>query len=701
MDKNIITVNYTDEMKKSYIDYAMSVIIQRAIPDVRDGLKPVHRRILYSMQGLALYPDKSYKKSARIVGEVLGKYHPHGDTAVYNAMVRLAQDFSMNKILVDGHGNFGSIDGDVPAAVRYTEAKLSEISLEMLRGLDKNIITFKSNFDESEKEPEVLPSRFCNLLINGASGIAVGMTTNIPPHNFTEVTQGIKAFIDNENITIKELMKYIKAPDFPTGGAIINKKDLLNMYETGSGKIILRAKYKIENIEQGKTNIIITEIPYSFSGSKTKLLENLINKKTEEIIDIRDESSKDGLRIVIELKKGVNEKKILTKLFKSTKLEDSINVKFVAIVNNKPETLTLKDAIKYYVDFLKNINKKEIEYELERNIKRKEIIDGLIKAINAIDLIIEIIRNSKNIKNVKDCLMYGKTDGIKFKTQKNKKLSQKLLFTESQTNAILDIKLHKLVGLEIEILKKEYDSILKEINKFKGLLDNELDFNNYIKNDLDKQIKKYGEKRRTAIIDSPTIITEEKDSEKKEKNIEINKKGYIKILKNANENTIKLINNDILMLFSDKGFLHQLKIKEIPIKEKGVLIDNLINENYSSIIKITTLNALKKAKALLVSSNGYVKIISGIDLITNRKKLPIIKHEKLIDVILLSDETEIYLESKNGFKIRFNLNSIPVQKRNSKGVIGLKLNKNDYIEKVKVEKDTKNILKKRGSKGKK
>lgn len=721
MTEKIIQVDYKEEMEKSYIDYAMSVITGRALPDIRDGLKPVHRRILYTMKELGNFPDKPYKKSARIVGDALGKYHPHGDSSVYDAMVRLAQDFNMLMPLVEGHGNFGSIDGDSAAAMRYTEARLSPVAMEMLQDLEKDVVDFRPNFDNTLKEPEVLPSKFPNLLVNGSSGIAVGMATNIPPHNLTEVINASIALIDRPNITTKGLMSFIEGPDFPTGGIVSNKDDLFKIYDTGKGKIRIRARLEIEDASYGRKNVVVTEIPYTLSGNKTKLIEDMIKlvdeKKLDEVVEIRDESSKDGMRIVIEVKKGVDIDNFINKLYKLTKLEDVFSVNFLAIANGKPEVFSLKEILKYYLEFLKEINIRKIKYELKGEKDRKEVLEGLIKATDVIDLIIEIIKGSKDVATVKRCLVNGETDGIKFKTKKSEKEASKLLFTEKQADAILSMQLQRLVGLEINKLNKEYKKVVETIDYLEMLINNENELKKYIKSDLRRIRDKYGKKRKTSIENLETNYSEEKVIQEEDIYVLIDRFNYLKIIDEqsyvrTNEETlkeykkvIKMKNTDKLCIFTDDGNFHQIKIIDIPIskvRDKGTPIDNLCNINKSQILLILPLEELKH-NIVFITSKGLVKQVDNKEYVTNRSTILATKlndDDKLIGVKALTEEDkEIVLKTKGNRQIRFILDEIPIQKRNAKGVIGINLNIDDVVEKYEITPETNENKMRRGAKG--
>ena len=456
--ENVIATDYADVMQKSYIDYAMSVIISRALPDVRDGLKPVQRRTLYDMYELGIRYDRPYRKCARIVGDTMGKYHPHGDSSIYEALVVMAQDFKKGKTLVDGHGNFGSIEGDGAAAMRYTEARLEKLTQEVfLADLDKNVVDFMPNFDETEKEPQVLPVKIPNLLVNGADGIAVGMATSIPPHNLGEVVDAVKAYIKNNDISVKGLMRYLKGPDFPTGGLVVNKDDLLNIYETGSGKLRLRGKVEVEKVKGGRQQLVITEIPYTMIGANIgKFLNDVASlvetKKTTDIVDISNQSSKEGIRIVLELKKDADVENLTNMLYKKTRLEDTFGVNMLAVADGRPETLSLKQVIEHHVDFVFEVTTRKYKTLLGKELEKKEIQEGLIKACDVIDLIIEILRGSKSRDQVKKCLVEGITEGIKFKSKASEKAAKNLKFTENQATAILEMRLYRLIGLEIEAL---------------------------------------------------------------------------------------------------------------------------------------------------------------------------------------------------------------------------------------------------------
>ena len=533
-DSQIVRTEYSDVMKKSYIDYAMSVIIARALPDVRDGLKPVQRRTLYDMHELGIRYDKPYRKCARIVGDTMGKYHPHGDSSIYDALVVMAQEFKKGMVLVDGHGNFGSIEGDGAAAMRYTEARLAKITQEAyLADLDKDIVDFVPNFDETEKEPAVLPVRIPNLLVNGAEGIAVGMATSIPTHNLGEVVDGVKAYMKNDEITTRQLMKYIKGPDFPTGGIVVNKDDLPQIYETGTGKIKIRGKVEVEDVKGGKKRLVITEIPYTMIGAGIgKFLNDVCNlvetKKTTDIVDISNQSSKEGIRIVIDLKKGADVENLTNMLYKKTRLEDTFGVNMLAVADGRPETMGLKRIIEAHVDFRFDMATRKYNTLLKKEQDKKEIQEGLIKACDVIDLIIEILRGSQSIKDAKACLVNGETENIKFKSSISKKMAGMLRFTERQATAILEMRLYKLIGLEIEALQKEHEETLAKIARYEDILNNYDSMAAVIMEDLDRIKKEFARNRRTVVENAEEAVFEEKKVEEQEIVFLMDRFGYAK-----------------------------------------------------------------------------------------------------------------------------------------------------------------------------
>ena len=539
-ESQIIRTEYSDLMKKSYIDYAMSVIISRALPDVRDGLKPVQRRTLYDMYELGIRYDKPYRKCARIVGDTMGKYHPHGDSSIYESLVVMAQEFKKGMVLVDGHGNFGSIEGDGAAAMRYTEARLTKFTQEVcLADLDKDVVDFGPNFDETEKEPLVLPMRVPNLLVNGAEGIAVGMATSIPPHNLGEVIDAVKAYIKNDSITTKQLMKYIKGPDFPTGGIVVNKDDLINIYETGQGKIKVRGKVETEELKGGKKQLMISEIPYTMIGAGIgKFLNDVAGlvetKKTTDITDISNQSSKEGIRIVLELKKGADVENLKNMLYKKTRLEDTFGVNMLAVADGRPETLGLKKIIEHHVDFRFELATRKYKTLLAKEQEKSEVQEGLIKACDVIDLIIEILRGSKSVKDAKACLVNGVTDNIKFKSSISKKMAVLLRFTERQAAAILEMRLYRLIGLEVQALIAEHEQTVKNIARYEDILNNYDSMAQVIVEELESFKEEYAKARRTVIENAEeAFLKREEDRKEQEVVFLMDRFGYARIVDDA------------------------------------------------------------------------------------------------------------------------------------------------------------------------
>ena len=600
-ESQIIRTEYSDLMKKSYIDYAMSVIISRALPDVRDGLKPVQRRTLYDMYELGIRYDKPYRKCARIVGDTMGKYHPHGDSSIYESLVVMAQEFKKGMVLVDGHGNFGSIEGDGAAAMRYTEARLTKFTQEVcLADLDKDVVDFGPNFDETEKEPLVLPMRVPNLLVNGAEGIAVGMATSIPPHNLGEVIDAVKAYIKNDSITTKQLMKYIKGPDFPTGGIVVNKDDLINIYETGQGKIKVRGKVETEELKGGKKQLVISEIPYTMIGAGIgKFLNDVAGlvetKKTTDITDISNQSSKEGIRIVLELKKGADVENLKNMLYKKTRLEDTFGVNMLAVADGRPETLGLKKIIEHHVDFRFELATRKYKTLLAKEQEKSEVQEGLIKACDVIDLIIEILRGSKSVKDAKACLVNGVTDNIKFKSSISKKMAVLLRFTERQAAAILEMRLYRLIGLEVQALIAEHEQTVKNIARYEDILNNYDSMAQVIVEELESFKEEYAKARRTVIENAEEAVFEEKKIEEQEVVFLMDRFGYARIVDVAvyernkeaadseNKYIVHCMNTGKICIFTNSGKMHQVKVIDLPygkFRDKGVPIDNV--SNYSS-----------------------------------------------------------------------------------------------------------------------
>ena len=670
MAENIVKTEYSELMQKSYIDYSMSVITARALPDVRDGLKPVQRRVLYAMDQLGLNYDKPHRKSARIVGDAMGKYHPHGDSSIYETLVVMSQDFKKGMALVDGHGNFGSIEGDGAAAMRYTEAKLKKFTQDVyLADLDKDVVDFIPNFDETEKEPAVLPVRVPNLLVNGADGIAVGMTTNIPTHNLGEVIDAVCAYMDNVNITTQELMQYCPGPDFPTGGLVVNKSELPAIYETGTGKIKLRGKVVFEPAQKRgeKDKLVITEIPYTMIGANigkfiSDVVELIESKKATDIVDISNESSKEGIRIVLELKKNADVENLKNLLYKKTKLEDTFGVNMLAIVDGRPETLGIKKIIEHHINFQYEIATRKYTTLLNKELANKEIKEGLIRACDIIDLIIEILRGSTNLKMAKECLMTGNAEGIKFKSEASKKQASQLDFTERQASAILEMRLYKLIGLEILALQKEYDEACKKIARYEKILGSRKEMAKVIKEDLMKIKKEYAVDRRTVIEDGKEAVFIEKKVPEQEVMFIMDRFGYAKTIdmaayernKEAVHNEYKYIfscmNTDKICIFTDNGMLHQIKVKDIPFstkfRDKGTPIDNLGNYDSSGerIIYLCASERIRQKRLLFVTKLGMMKLVDTSEFDVMKKTVASTKltdGDELIGIYETDARTEV------------------------------------------------------------
>ena len=705
-ESQIIRTEYSDLMKKSYIDYAMSVIISRALPDVRDGLKPVQRRTLYDMYELGIRYDRPYRKCARIVGDTMGKYHPHGDSSIYEALVVMAQDFKKGQILVDGHGNFGSIEGDGAAAMRYTEARLTKFTQEVcLADLDKNVIDFGPNFDETEKEPLVLPVRVPNLLVNGAEGIAVGMATSIPTHNLGEVIDAVKAYMKNDAISTKQLMKYVKGPDFPTGGIVVNKDELLNIYETGQGKIKIRGKVEVEELKGGKKQLVISEIPYTMIGTGIgKFLNDvaaLVEKKTTtDIVDISNQSSKEGIRIVLELKRGADVENLKNMLYKKTRLEDTFGVNMLAVADGRPETLGLKKIIEHHVDFQFELATRKYQTLLAKEQEKSEVQEGLIKACDVIDLIIEILRGSKSVKDARECLVNGVTDNITFKSKISKKMAALLRFTERQATAILEMRLYRLIGLEIEALRAEHEQTLANIARYEDILNNYDSMAGVIMEELDSYKKEYGRKRRTVIENAEEAVYEEKKIEEQEVVFLMDRFGYARTVdvsernKEAADSENKYIvhctNTGRLCVFTDMGRMHQVKVLDVPygkFRDKGTPIDNV--SNYSSeeeqIIMVCDAEQMRFAHLLFATAQGMIKRVEGTEFQVSKRTIAATKlqeGDRLICVKVVNDSQNTVLQTRGGYFLRFQAVEIPVKKKAAVGVRGIRLQKKDELEEV-------------------
>lgn len=707
-DSRIIRTEYSDLMQKSFIDYAMSVIVARALPDVRDGLKPVQRRVLYDMYELGIKYDKPYRKSARIVGDTMGKYHPHGDSSIYDALVVMAQDFKKGMALIDGHGNFGNIEGDGAAAMRYTEARLQKLTQEaFLSDLDKDVVDFVPNFDETEKEPAVLPVRIPNLLVNGSEGIAVGMATSIPPHNLAEVVDATKAYMKDENISTRELMRYIKGPDFPTGGIVINEDELLSIYETGTGKIKVRGKVEVEKAKGGKVNLVITEIPYPMIGANiAKFLSDVAalaeSKKTADIVDISNQSSKEGIRIVIELRKDADVDNFTNMLYKKTRLEDTFGVNMLAIADGRPETMGLKEIIKANVDFQFEIATRKYTTLLEKETERREIQEGLIKACNVIDLIIEILRGSKDRGMAKACLVEGRTDGIRFKSKESKIMAAQLQFSEKQANAILEMRLYKLIGLEIEALINEHEETMANIYRYEDILARRDSMAQVIMNELDDIKRAYAVPRKTVITNAEEAVYEEKKVEEMEVVFLMDRFGYAKTVDTAtydrnkeaadaeNKYIVRCKNTGKVCLFTNIGQLHTIKVSDIPFgkfRDKGVPVDNV--SNYSAdreqILCVTSQTELNLYRMIFVTKTAMTKVVDGGEFDVSKRLVAATKlndNDEVVSVTVIKEQRNIVLQSKDGFFLRFPIEEIPEKKKGAVGVRAMKLGAGDFIESV-------------------
>ena len=708
MEEKIIKTEYSEVMQKSFIDYAMSVIVARALPDVRDGLKPVQRRTLYDMYELGIRYDRPYRKCARIVGDTMGKYHPHGDSSIYDALVVMAQDFKKGMPLVDGHGNFGNIEGDGAAAMRYTEARLEQVTQEaFLADLDKDVVDFGPNFDETEKEPTVLPVKIPNLLVNGSEGIAVGMATSIPPHNLGEVIEAEKAFMKNEAISTAELMKYLIGPDFPTGGIVTNKDDLLSIYETGTGKIRIRGKVEVEKGKGGKTNVVITEIPYPMIGANIgKFLADVAalaeTKKTADISDISNQSSKEGIRIVIELKRDADVDNFINMLYKKTRLEDTFGVNMLAIADGRPETLGLRAILKAHVDFLYQVTTRKYENLLAKERNRREIQEGLIKACNVIDLIIEILRGSRDRAMAKACLVEGKTDGIRFKSKESRVMAQQLSFTENQANAILEMRLYKLIGLELEALIKEHEETLANIYRYEDILERRESMAQVIMNELDEIKKKFARPRRTVIDNCAEAVFEEKKAEEVDVMFLMDRFGYAKTIdlsvyernKEAadaeNRFAFQCRNTGRICLFTNTGQLYTIKVSDLPygkFRDKGVPVDNVSNYDSTKeeIRNVCSQSELNLCRVIFTTKMGMIKVVDGGEFDVMKRTVAATRlqdGDEVKDVTVLKEQQTVVLQTHKGFFLRFAVEEIPEKKKAAVGVRAIRLSPEDFVEAV-------------------
>ncbi len=704
--ERIFKTEFSDEMSKSYLDYAMSVIISRAIPDVRDGLKPVQRRTLYAMYELGVKHDKPHRKSARIVEDTMGKYHPHGDSSIYDTLVVMAQDWKKEEVLVDGHGNFGSIEGDGAAASRYTEARLSKLADQaFLADLDQDVVDFVPNFDETEREPVILPAKIPNILINGADGIAVGMKTSIPTHNLREVLEAMKLLLEKPTATTRELMEKMPGPDFPTGGLITNRDELPAIYETGTGKLRLRGKIEWEQgpKKSSRSRLVITEIPYTMIGSgiprflsdAAHLLET---KMLPEVTDITNQSSKEGIRIVFELKNGSDPERVKQILYRRTGLEDTFGVNMLAIVDGTPQTVGLKEILNECIQFQIEINTRRCTNLLKKERENAEVQEGLIQAIDCIDLILEIIRGSRTVKIAKAALM-GDPSGVTFKNPESEREAAQLSFTDRQATAILEMRLSKLIGLEILSLTKEHDRTLRQIRQYERLLRSPRAMRESISRGLDTLIREFGRERRTQITQEAAAEEVKTEAAEQELVFAVDRFGYAKTydpaLFHRSEDAIRAENKTIFLcrntgriaLFTDTGQLYQLKVSDLPAaraKDKGSPLDNLsgYDSQTEQIVGIFPDTELENEKFLFVTQNGLVKIVAGSELISGRRSVAATKlmpGDRLICAEVLSG-TQLLLRTVEGYALRFAVSEIREMKKASTGVKGIDLREGDSVK---------------------
>ena len=704
--ERLLHSEYSEVMQKAYIDYAMSVIIARALPDVRDGLKPVQRRVLYDMYELGTRYDRPHRKSARIVGDTMGKYHPHGDSSIYEALVVMAQDFKKGLTLVDGHGNFGSIEGDGAAAMRYTEARLQRVTQEaFLADLDKDVVDFVPNFDETEQEPAVLPVRIPNLLINGAEGIAVGMATSIPTHNLGEVIDGVIAYMKNPDMNTEQMMKYIPGPDFPTGGIVTNKDELMAIYSTGMGKLKIRGKVEIEQLKGGRQQVVITEIPYTMIGANIgKFLNDIFalseNKLTTDIVDISNQSSKEGIRIVIELKKGADAENFCNLLYKKTRLEDTFGVNMLAVAEGKPETMGLVPIIRHHVNFQYELATRKYTTLLAKERGKKEIQEGLIKACDVIDLIIEILRGATTEKDAKDCLVNGNTAAIRFKSEQSKKDAAQLKFTERQADAILQMRLRRLIGLEIEALRKEYEETLRNIQTYTDILKNRATMAKVIIGELKEFKKNFAVERRTVIDNVEEAVVEEKPIEEIDVAVLLDRFAYARVvdiptyernIEAAAEESKKIIfckNTDKLCVFTDSGQMHTIKVLDLPFgkfRDKGQPIDNV--SNYESAketaLFIEALPNILGQHLIFGTKTGMIKNVdAATEFDVSRRTIAATKladKDAVVAVMAVHEGDTLVMQTEKGFFLRIDAASVPEKKKAAIGVRGIRLGNGDSV----------------------
>lgn len=709
MAEQILTTEFSEEMQKSYLDYSMSVITSRAVPDIRDGLKPVQRRVLYDMNELHANHDRPTYKSARICGDTMGKYHPHGDSSIYDTLVVMAQDFKRMQPVVHGQGNFGSIEGDSAAAPRYTEAKLEKFTDDcMLADLD-TMVPFQPNYDETLREPVVLPARIPYFLLNGSEGIAVGMTTSTPSHNLGEIIDLILAYLRNPAMETADMMQYLKGPDFPTGGIIANKSELVDIYRSGTGRLKLRGKLQFEKKEgrSDRDKLVVTEIPYTMIGQGImKFMQDVAqlveDKILPEIVDISNQSDKNGIRIVLELKAGADIERIQNILYKKTRLEDTFGVNMLAIHEGRPETMTLRGILKAYLKFQYEILTNKYQNLLEKELARKEIQDGLIKAVDLIDAIIALLRNSKSQTDAKQALMNGEIAGIKFRERDREFMStiETFHFTERQAQAILDMRLSKLIGLELIELKKQHAETLRNIKEYRGILGSRERMNEVLSEDLMMIKAAYAVPRRTVLEDGKEAVFNENEVQEISCYYIQDKFGYCKLMDEAtyqrnqeavesdNRFVLKCKNTDRVLLFTDKGNMHQIKCQDVPLgkfKDKGVPIDNIskYNANQEEIIYANVKSALAGKTLIFATRDAMVKLVETSEFETANKLVAATKlgeGDRLIEIREMAYETDIVFETHDGYFLRCSLSDIPLQKKNSKGVIGIRLGKCDTLE---------------------
>ena len=707
-EERIINTEYSEEMSKSYLDYAMSVIVSRAIPDVRDGLKPVQRRTLYAMHELGVKHDRPHRKSARIVGDTMGKYHPHGDSSIYECLVVMAQDWKKEEVLVDGHGNFGSVEGDGAAAPRYTEARLSELSEKLfLSDLDKDVVDFVSNFDETEKEPVVLPVRIPNLLVNGADGIAVGMKTSIPTHNLRECVEAMKLLMQRPTCTTEDLMEVLPGPDFPTGGIVINQEELLSIYETGTGRIRLRGKIEYEpgKRKSDRGALVVSEIPYTMIGAGIpKFISDVAalieTRKLPEVTDISNQSSKEGIRIVFELKNGADPERVKNILYKKTGLEDTFGVNMLTVVEGTPRTVGLKEILQENIHFQVELNTRKYTNLLQKEMEKAEVQEGLIRAIDIIDLIIEIIRGSKTVREAKACLM-GLPCEVKFKSESSRMAAQTLDFTERQATAILEMRLSKLIGLEILALTQEHDKTVKLIKKYQKILSSPGTMTLTIIQELNDITSHYGHERRTQITTAERAVEVKEEFVEQELMFAMDRFGYVKsydmtvfrrneeTIRNDNRHVFSCRNTDKICLFTDTGRMHQFKVLDVPqcrARDKGIPVDTISNLEHKEelVIGIMSEAEMPAGKYLFVTAQGLIKIVEGSEFTSTRKTIQATKLGEGDHLVYVGAwiGSQIILKTDDGYQIRFAASEVSEQKKGGAGVRAMQLSDGDHIHEV-------------------